>query len=229
MKLGLRLAAIAALVPPGSRVADIGADHAYLTIYLVGAGLAPFAVAGDVHCGPYEAARTAVAAAGLEGRVSVRFGDGLAVVEPGEVTVAVVAGMGGATIIDILAARPAVAEALSRLVLQPMQAAGMLRRWLAANGWRIAAEDLAEEDGRLYEIIAAEPGTAPAYDAVLHDVGPLLWSGRHPLLKKHLGNLLAHYRRVTGEMARSPQAEAMPRYREYRDRIGELEELLACL
>ena len=35
MKLGERLAALASFVPVGSRIGDIGTDHAYLPIELV--------------------------------------------------------------------------------------------------------------------------------------------------------------------------------------------------
>lgn len=229
MKLSKRLATIAALVPPGSRLADIGTDHAYLPVYLVTEGVVPFAVAGEVHQGPFRVAGEALARVGLTDKISLRFGDGLAVLAPGEVDTVVIAGMGGPTIVDILTARPEVTAALTRLVLQPMQAAGVVRRWLAGNGWRLVAETLVEEDGRLYEIIAAEQGGAEEYEPILYDVGPLLWARRHPLLAEHLAALLAQARRVAAEMAASPQAAASAKYREYQDRAARLEEMIACL
>ncbi len=106
MKLSKRLATIAALVPPGGRLADIGTDHAYLPVYLVTEGIVPSAVAGEVNEGPFRAAGEALARVGLADRISLRFGDGLAVLAPGEADTAVIAGMGGQTIVDILAARP---------------------------------------------------------------------------------------------------------------------------
>lgn len=229
MKLSKRLATIAALVPPGSRLADIGTDHAYLPVYLVTEGIVPFAVAGEVNRGPFVAAGEALARVGLEKAVSLRFGDGLEVLAPGEVDTAVIAGMGGPTIVDILSARPAVTGTVARLILQPMQAAGVVRRWLAANGWRIVAEALVEEDGRLYEVIAAEQGAADEYDPILNDIGPLLWERRHPLLKVHLEALLAQARRVAAEMAASSRARASAKYGEYVDKIAALEDMYACL
>ncbi len=229
MKLSKRLATIAALVPPGGRLADIGTDHAYLPVYLVTEGIVPSAVAGEVHEGPFRSAAEALAGVGLADRIDLRFGDGLAVLAPGEVDTAVIAGMGGATIVEILAARPEVTAALSCLVLQPMQGAGLVRRWLATAGWRLAAEALVEEDGRLYEVIAAAPGTAKEYEPILYDIGPLLWARRHPLLKGHVAALLAQARRVAAEMAASPQAVRSPKYREYATKIAQLEDKLACL
>ncbi len=229
MKLSKRLATIAALVPPGSRLADIGTDHAYLPVYLVSEGIVPSAVAGEVNEGPFRAAGEALARVGLIDRVDLRFGDGLAVLAPGEADTAVIAGMGGQTIVEILAARPEVTASLSCLVLQPMSGTGLVRRWLAGNGWRLVAEALVAEDGRLYEIIAAAPGDAGEYEAILYDVGPLLWTRRHPLLRSHVEALLAQARRVADEMASSPQAVSSPKYQEYLAKIAQLEDKLACL
>lgn len=229
MKLSKRLATIAALVPPGGRLADIGTDHAYLPVYLVTEGIVPSAVAGEVHEGPFRSAAEALAGVGLADRIDLRFGDGLAVLAPGEADTAVIAGMGGATIVEILAARPEVTASLSCLVLQPMQGAGLVRRWLAAASWRLVAEALVEEDGRLYEVMAAAPGAAGEYDPILYDIGPLLWARRHPLLRDHVAALLAQARRVAAEMAASPQAVLSPKYREYETKIAQLEEKLACL
>ncbi|HMM20226.1 MAG TPA: class I SAM-dependent methyltransferase [Selenomonadales bacterium] len=229
MKLGERLTAVAGLVPRGSRVADIGTDHAYLPVHLITSGIARYAVAGDVHRGPYEAARDTLERSGLAERIDLRLGDGIGILRPGEVDTVVIAGMGGATIIDILSREPEVVASLARLILQPMQAASSLRRWLFANGWRAVEEELAEEDGRLYEVMALERGAEDAEDAILLEIGPLLWRGRHPLLKRHISNLIAQHKRVVAEMAGSPQAAGAPKYREYQRKIAALEEKYACL
>ena len=229
MKLGRRMAAIAAMVPAGSKVADIGTDHAYLPIYLVTEGTAPSAVAGDVHKGPYQSALSAVESLGLSDKIAVRFGDGLNVISPGEVDTVIIAGMGGPNIIDILAGRTEITRLLSRLVLQPMLAAGAVRRWLADNGWRIVAEALVEEDSRLYEIIAAERGNMAVDDPILYDIGPLLWRQGHPLLKAQLAAIIAQLRRVTLQMGNSQEALNSSKYREYMDKIALLEEKYSWL
>jgi tRNA (adenine22-N1)-methyltransferase len=110
-----------------------------------------------------------------------------------------------------------------------MSGTGLVRRWLAGNGWRPVAEALVAEDGQLYEIIAAAPGAAGEYEPILYDIGPLLWTRRHPLLRTHIEALLAQARRVADEMAASPQAVSTPKYREYLTKIARLEDKLACL
>lgn len=229
VKLGPRMAAIAAMVSSGSRVADIGTDHAYLPIYLVTEGIIPSAVAGDVHQGPYCSALDTVNRLGLSGRIAVRFGDGLAVLSPGEADTAIIAGMGGLNIIDILSEQPEITRSLSRLVLQPMLAAGAVRRWLVDNGWHLVDEDLVEEEHRIYEIIVAEQGNTIEIEPVMYEIGPLLWDRQHPLLKAHVTTLISQLKRVVAEMGISIQAASSPKYSDYCERIARLEEKYACL
>ena len=58
MILSERLHAVADLVTPGLRLADIGTDHAYIPIYLVEQGRIPSAVAMDINRGPLAIAKT---------------------------------------------------------------------------------------------------------------------------------------------------------------------------
>ena len=57
LELSPRLAAIAALVPQGARLADVGTDHAYLPVRLLLDGGIASAVATDVNEGPLQRGR----------------------------------------------------------------------------------------------------------------------------------------------------------------------------
>lgn len=160
--LDKRLAAVAACVRPGSPLADIGTDHAYLPVWLVGEGICPSAIASDLRRGPLEAARHTVEAAGLEGKIALRLGDGLATVQPGEVEDIAIAGMGGETIAAILAAAPWVQDGSLHLVLQPMTHGEDLRRWLLTNGFSITGERLIVDGRHLYPVMQATYTGAPA-------------------------------------------------------------------
>ncbi len=224
-----RLAAIAAFVPKGSSVADIGTDHAYLPVFLLQCGVVNKAIAADVHAGPYRAALETVTASGLVDAISVRFGDGLGVLAPSEADTVVIAGMGGSTIIKILEASADVTNSITRLILQPMTASATLRRWLVQNAWHIVEEELVEEDQILYEIIVAERGSGLSYQPIFDDIGPKLWANHHPLLRKHIERLIVHYSGILAAMSKSPAASATIKYREYTQKIAELEEKFACL
>ena len=162
--LDKRLSAVAALVRQGSRLADIGTDHAYLPVYLVQAGVCPLAIASDIGEGPLEAAHRTVTENGLTSKVALRLGDGLATVKAGEVEDVAIAGMGGETIAAILEAAPWVKDGRIRLILQPMTRAEDLRRWLLHNGFSVLEEHLIVDGRHLYPVLAAEYTAAPPYE-----------------------------------------------------------------
>ncbi|HBA47385.1 MAG TPA: SAM-dependent methyltransferase, partial [Lachnospiraceae bacterium] len=93
--LSERLQMLADMVTPGNRLVDVGCDHGYLSISLVGAGICPGAIAMDVREGPLAAAKVHIAETGLEDYIEVRLSDGLAECWPGEADTLVCAGMGG--------------------------------------------------------------------------------------------------------------------------------------
>lgn len=229
MQLPPRLLAIAGFVPPGRRVVDVGTDHAWLPIYLVKQGISPSALAGDLHTGPFEVAKEAVAEAGLADRVDVRLGDGLTIVSPGEAEVAVIAGMGGGTIREILKNSIDTATHLARLILQPMVDAGALRIWLAQNGWRMIDEALVEESGTIYEVIAVERGREEETDPLLLEIGPRLVEKKDPLLRRHLTNQTRSLKRIVYNLARSKSPEALHKKTELLAKLGEMKKVLAWL
>ena len=68
LELSPRLAAIAALVPQGARLADVGTDHAYLPVRLLLDGGIASAVATDVNEGPLQRGRETAERYGVEVR-----------------------------------------------------------------------------------------------------------------------------------------------------------------
>ena len=135
-------------------MADIGTDHAFLPIRLLEQAQIECAIATDVHAGPLAIAKSHVADAGLDGRIDLRLGDGLAPLQANEADVIVIAGMGGTQICAILdTGRGAIGQAL--LYLQPMNAQYELRKWLLGHGFDIVGEDIGVEKHRVYNLILA--------------------------------------------------------------------------
>ena len=229
MQLDARLAAIAAFVPHGTVLADIGGDHAYLAATLVMKGIAQRAVVGDLSAGACAAARRTVGTQRLTREIDVRQGDGLSVLAPGEAESIVIAGMGGALITEILSGAPDVLARVQTLVLQPMNGAAKLRRWLCENGWNIVDETLARANGRLYEIIRAERGACEMPDDVLLHIGAKLYEKRDPLLHEHIEGKIAKLTRAVEGMNASAAARQSTEYRETVSRLTALRTMLVLL
>ncbi|HFI0134706.1 TPA: tRNA (adenine(22)-N(1))-methyltransferase TrmK [Streptococcus suis] len=158
-KLSRRLEAVASYVPQGARLADVGSDHAYLPLFLVEQGRIDFAVAGEVVQGPYQSALQNVEQAGQSDKISVRMANGLAAVElDDQVSTVTIAGMGGRLIAEILEAGKDKLGSVERLVLQPNNREDDVRRWLLAHDFQLIAEEILEENDKIYEILVAEKG-----------------------------------------------------------------------
>ena len=97
-----KTAADCELCAAASLVADIGTDHALLPVYLAWQGTCSRIIATDLQAGPLEAARSNVGLFNLWKQVDLRQGDGLDIIQPGEVNVIIIAGMGGVKINEIL-------------------------------------------------------------------------------------------------------------------------------
>jgi tRNA (adenine22-N1)-methyltransferase len=173
--LSVRLKTVAKHIPQGFRLADIGSDHAYLPCHVVKKGIVPFAVAGEVVQGPFQSARKQVEAEGLQAKISVRLGDGLEVIKPEEVDAITICGMGGTLITSILEKGKDKLGTVKRLILQPNVGAKPVRIWLMENKWKLLAEEILAEGGKIYEVLVAEHGDPLAgYDAENLEAGILL-------------------------------------------------------
>ncbi|MDR2525681.1 MAG: class I SAM-dependent methyltransferase [Oscillospiraceae bacterium] len=153
--LGARLQMTAQLIPPGSRAADIGTDHAYLPAFLIANGLVKSMIAADIGAGPLQNAAQTLAQYNLTDRIALRQSDGLVGFAPGETDCLIFAGMGGTLIAHLLTRAPWVNAPGMRIVAQPMRRAEDLRAWLLTNAWHIETETACYEDGRAYAALRA--------------------------------------------------------------------------
>ena len=213
MDMDERLQYIATLVRRGSRLADIGTDHAYLPVYLVGQGICRCAVAGDVRQGPAANARKAVQQAGLEQQISVRVGDGLSVLNAGEADDIVIAGMGGETIAAILQAAPWIRDRSIRLILQPMSRPEQMRAFLLRNGFSLLHEATVVSSGRRYLVTVAAFTDAAPQPEWRHFVGVLHPQREKDFLLKQLSWIRAREKGLAadGEMSASQRYAALAR------------------
>ena len=197
MELSIRLKAIASMLEECDSVVDVGTDHGYVPIYLVKNGVIKSAIASDINKGPVEKAKNNVASNNACGQISCRLGSGLSTVENGEVQVAIIAGMGGNLIRDILEADLDIVKQLKYMILQPVQNAEVLREYLYSTGYDIIDEEICNDDGKFYEIIKVKYNTKPvAVDSIYYEISKILLDKKNLTMQKFIEYKLQKYLKV---------------------------------
>ena len=224
----MRLERVAAHMPAGARLADIGSDHAYLPVALLRRGVIAAAVAGEVALTPLRAAERTVRENDLEQQVSVRLANGLAAIEPEDgITAISLCGMGGETIRDILDSGKARLSGHERLILQPNGGEQPLRQWLMENDYRILCEEVLRENRFYYEIIVAERVGPVTYTAEQLYFGPLQMQARTPTFRAKWQRLLRQKQKTLASFAQARQTVPEEKLQDVARQVRWITELLA--
>ncbi|MBR0396992.1 MAG: SAM-dependent methyltransferase [Eubacterium sp.] len=234
-RLSERLQTICSMIRGSGTLADIGCDHAYVPIQLIKSGQFMHAIASDVRPGPLEIASEHIRAEACADKIEVRLSDGLAGLHPREAGTIVIAGMGGRLTGRILTDAPVVTGTAEELILEPQSDLAWVRHTLletsfAGTFFRIADEDMVEEDGKYYQIIRAVPAgtkTVLAAECEYH-FGPVLLEKQHPVLLRYLKKKEKQVLRVLENLKRQTVADAGSRDHIIL-RIGELQEEAALI
>lgn len=162
LSLSKRMEAVVNMVSPQSfAIADIGCDHAYVSIALRQREMVHKVIAMDVRKGPLAIAKNNVMQYGLEDTITLRLSDGLEQLQPDEVDTIIIAGMGGLLMLRILEdGRSGWKDAKKRpaLILQPQSDMDQVRHYLYENDYLIDRECMLIDEGKYYTVISAKPG-----------------------------------------------------------------------
>ena len=219
MQLSERLEKLIELAGSGTCAADIGTDHGMVPIELVRRGLFERAVASDLREGPLSAAAVHVRQAGLAEHISLRLGDGLGVLAPGEADVILISGMGGALMQRMLTEGEAAAKAAARLVLSPQSEIPAFRSFLQKNGFRIADEAIVFEDGKFYFLMTAEPGRQTPWRKAERLYGKLLLKAGGATMEAYLIRRIAVLEEILRNIADREGLKAERKRRETEEEL----------
>ncbi|MBQ4530421.1 MAG: SAM-dependent methyltransferase [Lachnospiraceae bacterium] len=196
MELSKRLSAVAALVSPCKKMADIGTDHGYIPIYLIERKKVSHALAMDINKGPLERAREHVTLHQLDEYIELRLSNGAEKLQPKEVDSVVIAGMGGRLMMKIIEERKEVFLSLEEFVIQPQSEYGAVRHFLEEQGFQILEENMVEEDGKYYPMMKVSQGEMKLLKECYYEYGSFLLEEKHPVLHEYLKKEQENYKKI---------------------------------
>lgn len=228
MVLSERLKAISCLIENVKSIVDVGTDHGYIPIYLVKNNLIDFAVASDINKGPVEKAKKNIQDYNLGNKIQTRLGGGLTTVKPDEVEAAVIAGMGGNLIRDILEDSKKVFKGLKYVVVQPVQNPEVLREHIYNSGYTIIDEIIVKDEDKYYEIMKIKyDNNKREVDPIYYEVSEILLQKKDIMFKEYLQFKLNKYIRVYDNLTEETHL-AKKRKEELETLIKKLKEFLQC-
>jgi len=152
--MGPRLRSLLELCPPRGPVADIGSGHGRLALELKRREPSRQVFATEINAGPQAELRRLL---GPASGVRILEGEGLRPLAGLGCRGVVIAGMGGATIAQMLERDREFAGQLKWLLLQPAQRSERLCDWLKTAGWPVRARHQVWEKAHLYQLFMVTP------------------------------------------------------------------------
>ncbi|MGO1579896.1 MAG: tRNA (adenine(22)-N(1))-methyltransferase [Peptoniphilaceae bacterium] len=220
MNLSNRLKKIANYVDIGSKVADIGTDHGFVPNFLVDNNISRYIVASDISKNSLSKTIELIEKTGKNKYIFPRVGNGLNILNKGEVDTIIVAGMGGELIKHILLDDIEIVKNLKKLILQPMQGSDILRKFLYEFGFNIIDESIIYEDDRYFEIIVAKYDNIEnkKVDEIYYEIPEKLYIKKDKILNDYINFKILYNKNILNKLY---ELEADERIRQ---RINYLEE-----
>lgn len=148
MNISSRIQTIGDFISDGEIVADVGADHGLLELYLLAKHKNVLITAIENKSGPFDILERSLS--GFS-NVELSLSDGLDDIDPKTTTI-VIAGMGGLNIKKILEKNHKKLESVQKIVLDAHRDIDVARKTVVDYGFRISKEIIIYEDGKYYVI-----------------------------------------------------------------------------
>ena len=215
-------------MPQGSRVIDVGTDHAYIPIYLSERGIVKSCLATDINKGPLEKAKKNLVMHKIN-NVYLKQTNGLEGISTDVGDVIMISGMGGYLIIDILERGKEVVKRVNKLILQPQQDIDKVRRYLHSIGFKIEDEDFVQDEEKYYTIIVAVPGEECYEKDYEYTYGKCLIEKKLPLFKTWITEKRSKQEEIYLALKSQDSQSALKRKEELMHEIQTLKEVEVCL
>lgn len=222
-----RLECIKSMCIKCGTAADIGTDHGYVAEMLLSDNTCQKVIATDLNHGPLKRATEYLTEKGLANRCDFRLGSGLEVLEEHEADLLIIAGMGGDLISDILETSKKKALNAIELVLQPMSAAEVLRKYLHENGFIISDEKIVKEYHHYYFIMKAIPGNAEKTDEIFYEFSRNLIEKKDPLMVEYLNKVMKTNQNIIASIEKSSNEEYNEKINALKDKNNKIRELMS--
>ena len=154
-----RLMEIANIIDNGKSVIDIGTDHGLVPLYLAKNKISTDILATDISAPSLKKLEDKLDD-DLRKIIKTKVTDGFKGIEAKENQIAVIAGMGGNTIIDIIDKSLDFAKNLDYMILASNIATEKLRDYLVQNNFEILRDFLTFEHGKYYDILKVSYGNS---------------------------------------------------------------------
>jgi tRNA (adenine22-N1)-methyltransferase len=228
VQLSHRLATIAECVPKGSKVVDVGTDHAYIPIYLIKNSFIKTCIATDINNGPLKKAKLNMQLHKVE-NIELKLTNGLQGVKCGEADTIIIAGMGGYLMIDILQNSLELVKSAKKLILQPQQDITQVRKFLHHIGFKIEDEVFIQDDEKYYTVITAVLGNEKYDHEYDYVYGKVLINKKAALFKVWMQQKQQKLQEIEGHLQQGYSQHTKKRKEELKKEIEMHSEVMACI
>ena len=185
MKITKRLEKIANLVEEGKSVIDIGTDHGLVPLYLAKKEISKDILATDISKKSLQKLEDKLDN-DLKKIIKTKVCDGLDGIDIKKGQIAIVAGMGAVTIIEILSKNIEKVRKLDYIICEGNIGNEKLRKFLNENNFYIDKDFLIKDGRKHYDIIRFKNGLDRILSLSESYFGNFIYKDFNPLLKKRL-------------------------------------------
>ena len=229
MELSKRMNTIVEMIYKCDTIADIGTDHGYIPIYIIKNNIAKKVLACDINVKPLEGAKQNIINSNLSEFIETRLGSGLLPINKNEIDTAIISGMGGMLIIDILKNSSEIVKDIKQLVLQPQLDLYNVRKYIHSIGFKIDNEIMLIEEEKYYNVISAVKGFERYDNEFEYFFGKCLIEKKSIILKKYVENMLFKTEKTLKRINNNNSQSALYRKELLKKNYNMFVEVLKCL